>query len=152
MYASGRGSSVKVTGLDPGKYFLRIMVWNEEICTNNLLLFRFDVIERLPYAVLYGDSACYGEPTLLKVVFTGSGPWEVIVTNSDGTINFNVVGDVETEKAYPLPPLPVGPNEFHIVQVTDKCTVNDQIVEKTIVHIYPRPSSSKIYVSDLMGP
>ena len=147
-----QGSTVRVTGLEAGRYFLRIMIWNDEVCTNNLMLFKFDVTEHIPYAVLYGDTACYGEPTKLKVVFTGTGPWEVLVTNTDGTMAFNFNGNTENEQTVSLPPLPVGPNEFHIVQVTDKCTVNDQIVEKTVVHIYPRPRSSRIYVADILGP
>lgn len=147
-----QGDAVRVTGLGAGRYFVRIMIWNEEICTNNLLVYLLDITAHIPYAVLYGDSVCYGEPTTLRIVFTGSGPWDILVTDSDGAIAINLMGETENEKTVSLPPLPVGPTEFHIVQVADKCTVNDQIVEKTVVHIYPRPSNSRIYVADQVGP
>jgi hypothetical protein len=147
-----QGSTVQVTGLEAGRYFLRVMIWNEEVCTNNLMVFMFDVTEHVPYAVLYADSVCYGEPTMLKVVFTGTGPWGAVVTYSDGTVALNLNGETENEVTRSIPPLPVGQTVFHIVQVSDKCTVNDQIVEKAVAHIYPRPRSSRIYVSEMIGP
>lgn len=148
-----QGSTVQITGLPTGRYYARVMVWDEVQCTNNLMVFMFDVIEQLPYAELYGDSVCYGEPVKLRVVFTGTGPWDLIYTYGDGTVHLNINTDkTEYEFTPEIPALPVGPTEFFILQVTDQCTVNDQIVEKAVVHIYPRPSTSRIYVSDMIGP
>src|SRR6056297_376982 len=38
-----RGSTVYVTNLPPGMYYLRVMVWDEVNCTNNLTLFVLEV-------------------------------------------------------------------------------------------------------------
>jgi hypothetical protein len=147
------GFTVQITGLPTGRYYARVMVWDEVQCTNNLMVFMFDVIEQLPYAELYGDSVCYGEPVKLKVVFTGTGPWDLIYTYGDGTVHLNLNTDkTEYEFTPEITALPVGTTEFFILQVTDQCTVNDQIVEKEVVHIYPRPSTSRIYVADMIRP
>jgi hypothetical protein len=149
------GSTVQITGLTVGRYFARVMVWDEQNCTNNLMVFMFDIFEQKPYAELYGDSVCYGEPVKMKIVFTGTGPWEVIYTYGDGTTHLNLNGDIgEKEKEFtpPIVALPVGPTEFWILEVKDQCTVNNEIVDKTVVHIYPRPRSSRIYVSEIIGP
>ena len=146
------GSSVEVIGVAPGQYFLRIMVWDEVSCTNNLELYKFDIIENKPYAEIFGDTACYGEPTKIRIVLTGKGPWDLVYTYGDGTVNVNLNGIVESETTVSIPPLPVGDTQYWILQVTDQCTVNDEIVDKAVVRISPRPSTSRIYVSDMIGP
>lgn len=151
------GSKVKVLNLQPGSYFLRIMVWDEVQCTNNLLVFNLVIIKHIPYAELYGDSVCYGEPVLLKIVFSGPGPWKAVYTYGDGSTHLNLNNDEWIyenvfEFTPAIPPLPVGATEFWILQVTDQCSVEDQIVDKEVVRIFPRPSSSRIYVSDMLGP
>lgn len=142
-----QGSTVKVVGLQPGRYFLRVMVWDEVSCTNNLIVFGLDVIYNPPYAELYGDTACYGEPTTMKIVFTGTGPWNLTYTFGNGTTHLNLNGVTTPEVTVSIPPLPVGPTEFWILEVSDQCTVNNQIVERTKVIILPKPSNSRIYTS-----
>ena len=147
------GSTVKIVGLDVGTYFLRVMVWDEIQCTNNLMMFKFDVVEYLPTAELTGDSLCYGEPVVVKVIFTGTGPWDLELAYGDqsNTLFFN--GIVEPEFMAPIPePLPVGLTTVWVMEVIDECTVNSYPIEadrpKTGVLIYPKPTSSKIYQQD----
>lgn len=151
------GATVTVENLPVGRYFVRVMVWDEVNCTNNLLVFMLDILEHIPYAELIGDSLCYGEPLKLKIVFSGPGPWKAIYTYGDGTDHINLNNDewiYESEYEFTplIPPLPVGDTEFWILQVTDQCKVGDQVVDKQVVRIYPRPTNSKIYVSDMVGP
>lgn len=153
------GATVRVLNLDPGNYFLRVMVWDEVNCTNNLLVFKLTILEHHPYAELFGDSLCYGEPVVLKIVFSGPGPWKLIYTYGDGTNHINLNNDewIYEREFYEnlmgkIPPLPVGETEFWILQVTDQCKVEDQIVDKEVVRIFPKPSTSRIYVSDMIGP
>lgn len=151
------GKTVRVLNLMPGSYFLRVMVWDEVPCTNNLLVFKLTILEHHPYAELYGDSLCYGEPIVLKIVFSGPGPWKLIYTYGDGTDHVNLNNDEwiyenEFEFTPIIPPLPVGATDFWILQVTDQCKVEDQIVDKEVVRIFPKPSTSRIYVSDMIGP
>jgi hypothetical protein len=151
------GKTVRVLNLMPGSYFLRVMVWDEVNCTNNLLIFNLVILEHHPYAELYGDSLCYGEPIVLKIVFSGPGPWKLIYTYGDGADHVNLNNDEwiyenEFEFTPIIPPLPVGATDFWILQVTDQCKVEDQIVDKEVVRIFPKPSTSRIYVSDMVGP
>jgi len=143
------GATVQVTGLPVGRYFIRVMVWDENTCTNNLMLFMLDIEPHMPFAELYPDSVCYGEPMKFKIVFTGTGPWEVIYTYGDGTTHLNLNG-IENEKEFtpPIPPLPVGPTEFWILEVRDECTVNGQTFERVKAFIYPKPKGSQIYQLD----
>lgn len=145
------GSTVRVNGLDPGRYFLRVMVWDEVECTNNLLVFLLDVLENLPEVELAGDSACIGEPSVLKLILTGRGPWDVVInyTNSTQTINLN--GITDAEYTIPAPTLPVGITEFWVEQIVDQCTTNiiaPEDIKKAKVVIFPKPTNSRIYLKE----
>lgn len=139
------GSTIRVNWLEPGNYFLRVMVWDETTCTNNLLVFKVDVKEHIPTAELTGDSLCYGEPAVFKIVLTGMGPWDVAYTYGDGTATLNLMGVVEPEQTVTLPPLPVGITEVWVKQIIDQCTENLIPSEKARIVIYPIPTQSKIY-------
>ena len=139
------GSSVKVHWLDPGKYILRIMAWDEKNCTNNLIIFSVDVLEHIPEATITGDSLCYGEPVVFKIVITGKGKWEAIYTYGDGTASLNLYGENEVEQTVKLPPLPVGTTEVWVQQIIDECNSNVVPSEKGRILIFPIPTNSKIY-------
>jgi len=139
------GSTVTVHWLEPGNYFLRVMVWDETTCTNNLIVFTVNVLEHIPEAVLTGDSLCYGEPAVFRIVLSGMGPWDLIYTYGDGTAVLNLNGIIDPEQTVKLPPLPVGITEVWVKEIIDQCTSNLMPSEKARIVIYPIPTQSKIY-------
>lgn len=143
------GSTVRVNWLEPGRYFLRVMAWDEVNCTNNLLVFLIDVVESKPDATIESDPACEGEQLVLRFILTGRGPWDVTYTYGDGSNVINLNGITEPEYAIPIDPLPPGVTQFWVMEVTDQCTVNSYAVPvKTDVEVYPTPNISRIYVKD----
>jgi len=144
------GSTVQVVNLEAGRYFLRIMVWDDVMCTNNLLVFMLDVLENLPEAFLEGDSVCIGETAKVKVVLTGMGPWDVTYTYGDGTNVVNLNGVTESEFTVPMPMLPEGKTDVWVMEVVEDngvCRiVNSTPSQKVGVLIYPKPTNSKIYL------
>jgi len=142
------GSTVTVHWLDTGRYFLRVMVWDEVGCTNNLLMFLVDVLEHKPQATVEGDSLCYGDPVVFKIVLTGMGPWDLKYTYGDGTAALNLNGVTEPEQTVTLPPLPPGAFDVWVTEIIDQCTSNLIPSEKGRVFIFPKPVISKIYPVD----
>ena len=145
------GSTVRVNFLEPGRYFLRVMAWDEVECTNNLMVFLIDVEEAIPEAELYGDSVCIGEPSELKLILTGRGPWDVVISYDNGNTTINLNGITEPEYTVPAPTLPVGINEFWVSQIIDQCTMSiiaPEDIQKAKVLIYPKPVNSRIFVKD----
>lgn len=144
-------SSVRVLGLPAGNYFLRVMAWDEVACTNNLMVFRMEVIEPPPPEV-FGDSLCIGDVPLVRVIFTGNGPWDFEYAYGDGANTVNLVGHTDDpEITIPiLEPLPVGEHTFWIISVEDCVAKEYPISERpsTGILIYPKPTRSKIYVKD----
>ena len=143
------GHTVRVNWLEAGRYFLRVMVWDEATCTNNLLVFLVDVIEILPDAVVYGDSTCIGDPVLVKVVLSGRGPWDFIYSyssdaNGNTTMSVNL-HTTENENIITMPPLPAGLTEVWVDQIITECSENLVPSERGRILIYPKPSQSKIY-------
>lgn len=149
------GSTVQITNLDPGIYYVRVMVWDEVNCTNNLLLYVLEVLE-VPLADLYGLEACFGDPTFLRVVLTGVGPWEVIYTDGfeDKAVNLN--GQPGEEQMIEITPLPMEPVdeaivlEYWLTYIKDLGTGGENFnpEDKARIVIYPIPSSSKIYIKE----
>jgi hypothetical protein len=147
------GHSVQVTNLPPGLYFVRVMVWDEVMCTNNLLVYSLEVLA-VPEADLYGDEACFGDPTYLRVVLTGVGPWDIIYTDGleDKSVNLN--GQPGEDQYFPVHPMSMEPidaviiREYWITYIKDHGTggENFEDSEKGTIVIYPLPSSSKIYI------
>jgi hypothetical protein len=150
--ANYEGSTVRVNWLDTGRYFLRVMVWNEVECTNNLILFLVDVIEIIPEAELYGDSTCIGDPSFVRIVLSGHGPWDLKYSySSDGNGNNIVSVNLHTpdsENIVKIPALPVGLTEFWVEEIITQCTINMIPSDKGRILIYPKPSQSKIYLKD----
>jgi hypothetical protein len=144
------GHTVRVNWLDTGRYFLRVMVWNEVECTNNLILFLVDVIEEIPMAEVYGDSTCVGDVSFVRIVFSGHGPWDFKYSyssdaygNTVQSVNFHTEDD---EVTIPMPPLPVGTTDFWVDEIITNCTINMIPSDKARILIYPKPSHSKIYL------
>ena len=146
------GSTVQVNWLEPGDYFVRVMAWDEVNCTNNLGLYKIKVVESLPEAMMEGDSLCAGEPVMVKIVFTGKGPWDVIYTYGNGTMHVNLYGIVENEHMVTLPALPEGETDVWVMEVVEyrgACRViNPTPSEKRRVVIFPIPVSSQIYLKE----
>jgi hypothetical protein len=138
------GSTVRVNWLDAGRYYLRVMVWDEEICSNNMTVFLVDVMEHIPEAELTGDSLCYGELAVFKIVLTGMGPWDIKYTFGDGTATVNLNGIINPVQTISLPPLPVGATEVWVKEIIDQCTSNLVPSEKARIIIYPIPTHTKI--------
>lgn len=147
------GRTVKVTGLDPGKYYVRIHVWDEVSCTDNIEMHLMEVIETPPLAEIFGDSLCEGLVPIIRIVFTGLGPWDVRYTYGNESNEVNLMGIVEPELTIPIMyPLPVGETEFWIMEVVENngvCrVVNSTDSEKAKVVIFPKPVNSPIYLKD----
>jgi len=150
-----RGATVRVYNLPPGEYFLRIMAWDEVKCTNNLMIFKMLVVEPPP-PELIGDSLCYGEVPMVRVVFTGFGPWDFQYSYDDGegnVVNLNGHTDVPEITIPIMDPLPVGEHNFWIMKVdySNGCSVKTYEVDerpRTGIVIYKKPEQSKIYVKD----
>ena len=141
------GNTVRVTGLEAGRYFVRVMVWDDVACTNNLLLFIVDILD-IPEADLYGDEACFGDPTFLKIVLTGTGPWEIIYTDGIDSETVNLIGDPGTEIIIPINPFPTKDTEYWISYIKDIGSGGENLIpgQKVKVVIYPIPVNSKIYL------
>ena len=150
------GSTVYVTNLPAGQYYLRVMVWDEVNCTNNLTLFSLEVLA-IPEADLYGAEACFGDPTYMRVVLTGVGPWEIIYT--DGMIDYpsvNLNGNPGEDQYFEITPNTLEPNdeviikEYWINYIHDLGTggINTEPSEPARIVIYPIPSNSKIYIKE----
>lgn len=158
MFVDGQyaGRKVKVTGLNPGKYYVRIHVVDEISCTDNIEMYVMEVIETIPEIVLEGDSVCIGEPVVVKIIFTGLGPYTIDYGYGDeltgNVVNMN--GVIVDGPEYSLPiidPLPVGPQTFWVIKVEDDCKAYEYPVvdrPRTGILIYPKPTNSKIYVND----
>jgi hypothetical protein len=144
------GSAVRVVNLESGRYFLRVMVWDEVVCTNNLLIFMLDVLESQPVATLEGDSVCIGETATVKVILTGMGPWDIKYTYGDGTDIVNLNGITENEFNIPIPLVRPGKTDFWVMEVVEDngvCRiVNSTPTQKVGVLIYAKPKNSKIYL------
>lgn len=140
-----QGSTVSVNWLDTGRYFLRVMVWDEVNCTNNLLVFSVDVLEHQLSAQVIADSACYGEPVVFKIILTGSGPWDLKYTYGNGTAVLNLNGVSEPEQTVSLPPLPAGQFDVWVTEIIDQCSQNLMPSDKGRIVIFPKPGNSKIY-------
>ncbi len=149
------GNTVKVAGLDPGIYYVRINVWDEISCTDNVEMYVLEVLEATLEMKLYADSVCIGEPTFVRLVFSGKGPYTIEYTIGDAltpsVVNLN--GDViGPEVTIPImDPLPVGETTFWIMSVSDNCKVYSwEEVERphTGILIYPKPEKSRIYLKE----
>lgn len=148
------GRTVKVTGLEPGKYYVRIHVWDEINCTDNIEMYVLEVEEKLIDMELVADSVCIGDPTTIRIVFSGVGPYDIVATygdfNTGTTINLN--GVVGPDVTIPITdPLPEGETTFWVMSVTDDCKVHsweESEAPSTGILIYPIPSHSKIYLKD----
>jgi hypothetical protein len=146
------GHTVRVNWLEEGRYFLRVMVWNEVECTNNLILFLVDVIEVIPEAELYGDSTCIGDDAFVRIVLSGRGPWDLKYSYSSDANGNNIMSvnlhTFDHENIVKIPALPVGLTEFWVDEIITQCSINMIQSDKGRILIYPKPSQSKIYLKD----
>lgn len=149
------GRTVQVTGLAPGEYYVRIHVWDEVTCTDNVEMYVMEVLESTLDMELYADSVCIGEPTNVYIRFTGRGPYTVTYTIGDAVtpsvVNLNGTEE-DPELVIPVTdPLPVGETTFWIIKVEDNCKAFEYAEEErpnTGIVIYPKPSQSQIYLKD----
>ena len=158
LYASGVGKTVKVSKLPIGKYYVRIHVWNEEDCTDNIEMYVLEVIESTLDMEIYADSVCIGEPTNVFIRFIGTGPYDVYYTVGDQVTpsHVTVAGNVkDPEITIPiLEPLPVGETKFWVIKVEDNCKAYeyDMLPEDqrpgTGILIYPKPAKQPIYLKE----
>ncbi|MCK3684021.1 hypothetical protein [Maribellus sp. YY47] len=158
MYASGVGRSVKVTGLEPGKYYVRIHVWDEISCTDNIEMYVMEVIESTLDMKIYADSVCIGEATNVYIRFTGVGPYEIQYVIGDELTPsvINLVGtEADPEIIIPITRLlPVGETKFWVMKVTDNCKVYsyEEVAPEerpgTGILIYPKPTKQPIYLKE----
>jgi hypothetical protein len=151
------GASVKVTNLPPGQYYLRVMVWDDVNCTNNLTLFSLEV-EDIPEADLYGNEACFGDPTYLHVVLTGVGPWDITYTDGLERHDVNLVGNPGEDQYIPIQTNTLEPNDEVIIKEywidyikDDTGAVNNEPSDTVRVIIYPIPANSEIYIKEEEG-
>jgi len=154
LYASGEGSTVHVTGLPIGKYYVRINVWDEETCTDNVEMYVMEVVESLLTVELTGDSLCVDDqPAFVKIVFSGKAPYNIEYSTNDGRNYVNLTGITDTEITVPImDPLPVGEHKFWVISLANGCKAIEYTEEEdrpnTGILIYPKPAKKPIYVKD----
>lgn len=154
LYASGEGSTVRVTGLPIGKYYVRINVWDEETCTDNVEMYVMEVVESLLTVELTGDSLCVDDqPAFVKIVFSGKAPYNIEYSTNDGRNYVNLTGITETEITVPImEPLPVGEHTFWVISLENGCKAVEYTQEedrpRTGIVIYPKPAKQPIYVKE----
>jgi hypothetical protein len=133
---------------------VRIHVWDEVSCTDNIEMYVLEVIEKPLDIELYADSVCIGEPTLVRIVFSGVGPYDIVAHYGDAlnptVVNLN--GEVGPEVTVPITEvLPVGETKFWVMTVTDDCKVHswEESERPSVgVWIYPKPDQSRIYLKE----
>ena len=158
MYASGVGKTVQVANLPVGKYYVRIHVWNEEDCTDNVEMYVMEVIESSLDMTMYADSVCIGEATNVHIRFIGYGPYEVYFGVGDALNDSYVTvagGIKDPEITIPIAePLPVGENKFWIMKVVGDCKVfsyeelEPEERPGTGIMIFPKPAQQPIYIKE----
>ncbi len=149
------GSTVEVTGLAPGEYYVRIHVWDEVTCTDNIEMYVMEVTESALDMEVYADSVCIGEPTNVYIRFTGRGPYTVTYTIGDAVtpsvVNLNGT-EADPELVIPvLEPLPVGETSFWVIRVEDNCKAYEFTEEErpgTGIVIFPKPAKQPIYLKE----
>lgn len=148
------GRTVRVTGLDPGIYYVRIHVWDEVTCTDNIEMYVLEVLESTLDMELVGDSVCIGDPPVVRIIFSGVGPYDIIYKYGDeitGTV-VNLNGVVGPEVTVPImEPLPVGETTFWMMEVSDDCKVytwEESERPGVGILIYPKPNQSRIYLKE----
>lgn len=142
------GSTVTLNWIEPGRYFLRVMVHDETICTNNLLVFSINVTEHKPTATIEGSEACYGDPVVFKIILSGLGPWDISYVYGENETVAYLNGVVEPIQIITLPALAERSFDVWVKEIVDQCNSNLEPSEKGRVVIFPKPSNSKIYHAD----
>jgi hypothetical protein len=139
---------VRIHDLPHGTYFLRIMVWDDEVCTNNLLVFQLIVNEVLPTAEFEADPFCFGDYNEVRITLTGRGPWVLTYAwdeNNEQTVT--LAGNVDPIYYLPIPIMAPGQHSLWVMEVKDECSVNTYEVPKEIPFIiHSRPRTSRIYL------
>lgn len=155
MYASGEGSTVQVIDLDPGMYYVRIHVWDEVSCTDNIEMYVLEVLESTLDLEVYTDSVCIGEPTNVYIRITGVGPYDIYYTVGDQETPsvYNLNGRVkDPEITIPIDQqLPVGETTFWVIKVEDNCKAYEYSLDErpnTGILIYPKPAKQPIYLKE----
>jgi len=143
------GPRIRVHNLPHGIYFLRVMVWDDVQCTNNLLVFKLVVHEVLPTVEGEADPFCFGDLNEARITFTGRGPWDLHYTWDDetGTQILVFEGIVEPIFYMPIPIMAPGKHSLWIMEVKDECSVNSFEVPLEVPFIiHSRPRTSRIYL------
>lgn len=143
-------STVSVKWNKPGHYFFRVNALNVTGCTSNLKVGEVKVLEALPTAVITDPLAiCAGETVSLTVTLTGTGPWEMTVT--DG-INSWTETEPSVAKTPPevihtivVTPPPVLTTDFRITEIKDKYGINTTGSNTVTQTVNPLPKPSSIY-------
>ncbi len=158
-FADGQylGRTVQVVNLAVGVYYVRIHVWDEITCTDNIEMYVLEVIQTIPQVEITGDSVCVGDPPVIQIVFSGVGPYTISYSYGDentGTF-VNVNGQIVNGPEVTIPildPFPAGDNyEFKVNQIMDECKTyiyDEADKPKARIIIYPKPTNSRIYQTD----
>jgi hypothetical protein len=138
--------SVQVIFSKAGTYIAKIEVWDPTKCTNNMKFIMLNVEEALPEVVLRGDSVCVGNPAMLTMNLTGTGPW--VVTYTNGTNSWTIPGIATSEYTIPIFTPTAGTTEYWVTEIKDTYGINTKPSEKVKVTMYPKPKISRIYQVD----
>ena len=140
------GAIVNVKWLNPGTYYFKVTGVDVAGCAMNLKVGIMKVIEAKPTAIISPPDlvmTCINEPTMLEVVLTGTGPWELSYT--DGTTIQTVKGI--TDPSYQLKVNPKSTAIYWITAVKDKYGSNPEASNSIMVVVNPKPLIGKIYLS-----
>ena len=123
------GASVNVKWVEPGIYFFKVTALNASGCAMNLKIGIIEVkSSALAEITQPTGPVCAGEPVLLEIKFSGTGPWDFTYTaeDVDDVTTTHTVEDVGTDLyTLTIVPGPITTTKYTIISITDQNGTND---------------------------
>ena len=134
------GASVSVTWLTPAVYYFKVTVVNANGCSN-IALGMMTVLNALPVALIDPVAPiCVGESTQLVINLTGTGPWEIDLSDGTNTLTYsNINSNIFTVAQTPSVSTP-----YTVTRVADANGVNLNLSNTVTLVVKPRPVTTQI--------
>jgi len=134
------GPEISVTWLSPGVYYYKVTVVNSNGCIN-IALGMMTVLNALPVAVIGPVSPiCEGENASLIVDLTGTGPWEIDLSDGINTITYSNI----TSTPFSIVQSPVTSTAFTVTRVSDTYGININPSNTVTLVVKARPVTTPI--------
>lgn len=147
-------ASVQAIFNKPGRYIVKIEVWDPVMCTNNLEIMLLEVKESLPTAELsiIPEEICISEPSVLTVTLTGKPLWGFVIEayDKDGKLTDRLeFNNIDTgQNPFDIVVSPIETTWYRVVKVTDLYGVQNNPSEAVKLTVHPLPANSKIYLKE----